>query len=78
MTPMDDAIVFIKESDKLKNIVRKTRNFSNQRYENDAEHSWHICLMAITLQPWANKAAPAAGETGRPEPARSVLVLSAF
>lgn len=56
VTRMDDAIAFIREADKLKNIVRKTRNFSNERYENDAEHSWHICLMAITLQPWANEA----------------------
>lgn len=55
VTRMNDAIAFIREADKLKNIVRKTRNFSNERFENDAEHSWHICLMAITLQPWANE-----------------------
>ncbi|HOT96292.1 MAG TPA: HD domain-containing protein [bacterium] len=53
---MDQAIEFIKEADQLKNIFRKTRNFSNERFENDAEHSWHIGLMAITLQPYANEA----------------------
>jgi putative hydrolase of HD superfamily len=55
MQSIDQEITFISESDKLKNIVRKTRNFSNKRFENDAEHSWHICLMAITLQKYANK-----------------------
>ena len=51
---MDDAIAFIREADKLKNIVRKTRNFSNERYENDAEHSWTIAIMAILLREYAN------------------------
>ena len=27
---------------------------SNERFENDAEHSWHICIMAITLQKYSN------------------------
>lgn len=40
--------------DKLKNIVRKNRNISNDRYENDAERLWHACLMAIALQCYAN------------------------
>ncbi len=53
---MDQVIAFIREADQLKNIFRKTQNFSNERFENDAEHSWHICLMAITLHPYANEA----------------------
>jgi 5'-deoxynucleotidase YfbR-like HD superfamily hydrolase len=28
---------------------------SNDRYENDAEHSWHICIMAIALQKYSNR-----------------------
>ncbi|MGA2974011.1 MAG: HD domain-containing protein [Spirochaetia bacterium] len=54
MSVIENDIAFVLEVDKLKNIVRKSRNISNDRYENDAEHSWHACLMAITLQGYAN------------------------
>ena len=42
-------INFIKEIDKLKYIQRKTRLFNSNRHENDAEHSWHLAMMAIVL-----------------------------
>jgi len=42
-------IDFIKEIDKLKYIQRKTKLFNSDRYENDAEHSWHLALMAMIL-----------------------------
>lgn len=42
-------IEFIKEIDKLKYIQRKTRLFNSDRHENDAEHSWHLAMMAIVL-----------------------------
>lgn len=42
-------IEFIKEIDKLKYIQRKTKLFNSDRYENDAEHSWHLALMAMIL-----------------------------
>lgn len=42
-------INFIKEIDKLKYIQRKTRLFNSDRHENDAEHSWHLAMMAIVL-----------------------------
>ena len=54
MSVIEKEIAFVLEVDKLKNIVRKSRNVSNDRYENDAEHSWHICIMAITLEAYAN------------------------
>jgi putative hydrolase of HD superfamily len=54
MERLEEDISFIQEVDKLKNIVRKSRNTSNERFENDAEHSWHICIMAITLQKYSN------------------------
>jgi len=54
MSVVGKDIAFILEVDKLKNIVRKSRNISNDRYENDAEHSWHACIMAIALQGYAN------------------------
>lgn len=47
-------IEFIKEIDKLKYIQRKTRLFNSDRPENDAEHSWHLAMMAIVLSQHAN------------------------
>jgi len=46
---------FIKEIDKLKYIQRKTRLFNSNRHENDAEHSWHLAMMAMVLAGHANK-----------------------
>lgn len=42
-------INFIKEIDKIKYIERKTKLFNSDRRENDAEHSWHLAMMAIVL-----------------------------
>lgn len=47
-------IEFIKEIDKLKYIQRKTKLFNSDRNENDAEHSWHLAMMAIVLSEHAN------------------------
>ena len=55
MPAIEKDIAFILQVDKLKNIVRKSRNVSNDRYENDAEHSWHACVMAMTLQRYADR-----------------------
>lgn len=48
-------IAFIKEIDKLKYIQRKTKLFNSDRNENDAEHSWHLAMMAIVLAEHANE-----------------------
>lgn len=48
-------IDFIKEIDKLKYILRKTKLFNSNRNENDAEHSWHLALMAIVLAEHSNE-----------------------
>ncbi|PFA69394.1 hydrolase [Bacillus sp. AFS015802] len=40
---------FIKEVDKLKTIERRTYVSDGSRRENSGEHSWHVCLMAMTL-----------------------------
>jgi hypothetical protein len=42
-------IQFILEIDRLKKIVRQTLLTDRSRKENDAEHSWHIALMAVLL-----------------------------
>ena len=40
---------FIKEIDKEKLIGRQTYISDASRKENDAEHAWHLALMAILL-----------------------------
>ena len=45
---------FILEVDKLKEVFRQTVCTQSRRPENDAEHSWHLCLAAIVLAEHAN------------------------
>ena len=47
-------IEFIVECDKLKDIFRQTLVTRSRRAENDAEHSWHLCLCVIMLAEHAN------------------------
>lgn len=47
-------IEFIKESDKLKQIQRKTLNYHEQRYENSSEHSWHLALAVLVFSDQSN------------------------
>jgi putative hydrolase of HD superfamily len=47
-------ISFIAECDRLKEVFRQTINTSSRRAENDAEHSWHLCLCVIVLAEHAN------------------------
>ncbi|WHH61211.1 HD domain-containing protein [Petroclostridium sp. X23] len=46
-------IEFIVEIDKLKHIFRQTILMNKSRNENDAEHSWHLAVMAILLSEYA-------------------------
>ena len=48
-------IQFIKEIDKIKYIQRRTCLLNSDRPENDAEHSWHLAMMALVLAEHANK-----------------------
>jgi putative hydrolase of HD superfamily len=47
-------IRFIAEVDKLKDVFRQTVTTQSRRAENDAEHSWHLCLCVIVLAEHAN------------------------
>lgn len=47
-------IEFIAECDRLKEVFRQTINIRSRRAENDAEHSWHLCLCVIVLAEHAN------------------------
>lgn len=50
---MQAIIDFILELDKLKAVTRKTKPVGLDRYENSAEHSWQIALMAASLERYA-------------------------
>lgn len=57
MSDLHQQIQFIIELDKLKAIKRKALIKADQnRYENSAEHSWHIALAAHILAPYAEEA----------------------
>lgn len=47
---LEKQIRFIIETDKEKNIFRQTYLSDGKRKENDAEHSWHLALMAVLLK----------------------------
>ena len=46
---------FLIECDRLKEVFRQTVNTQSRRRENDAEHSWALCLFAITLAEHSNR-----------------------
>lgn len=46
---------FILEIDKEKNIFRQTHLSGYGRNENDAEHAWHMAIMAYLLQEYSNE-----------------------
>lgn len=52
---IDKILNFVIEIEKLKNVHRKTKPVGLDRYENSAEHSWHICLCALVLKDYANE-----------------------
>jgi putative hydrolases of HD superfamily len=50
---MQPIVDFILELDKLKAVTRATRPLGLDRYENSAEHSWQIAMLAVSLEPYA-------------------------
>lgn len=46
---------FILEIDKEKNILRQTHLSDHGRQENDAEHAWHMAIMAYLLKEYSNE-----------------------
>ena len=46
---------FILEIDKEKSIFRQTHLSGHGRAENDAEHTWHMAVMAWLLREYANE-----------------------
>lgn len=48
-------LAFALEIDKEKNIFRQTSLSGHGRKENDAEHAWHMAIMAYVLREYANE-----------------------
>lgn len=55
MERLQKQMEFIIEVDKLKDIIRQTNLTNGERKENDAEHSWHLALMAVFLSEYAKE-----------------------
>ncbi len=52
-TRFEQQLRFIQEIDRLKQILRRTFLMDGSRRENDAEHSWHLAVMAMLLAEYA-------------------------
>jgi len=50
---MQQIVDFILELEKLKAVTRKVRPLGLDRYENSAEHSWQLAMLAFSLAPQA-------------------------
>ena len=52
---LEQQLAFALEIDKEKNIYRQTHLSGGGRNENDAEHAWHMAIMAYLLREYANE-----------------------
>ena len=55
MSQVNQLLSFMVEVEKLKSVIRKTRPVGHDRYENSAEHSWHVSLMALLFKDYADE-----------------------
>lgn len=52
---LKEQLNFLTEIDKLKKIRRRTLLLDQSRTENDAEHSWHLAMLVMTLAEYSNQ-----------------------
>lgn len=52
---LEKQFAFIEELDKEKFIFRQTYLTDGKRKENDAEHAWHMAVMALILSQYSNE-----------------------
>ena len=52
---IEKQLAFALEIDKEKNIFRQTHLSGHGRSENDAEHAWHMAVMAYLLREYSNE-----------------------
>ncbi|MGW6444397.1 HD domain-containing protein [Lentzea sp. NPDC055074] len=50
-----EHLTFLIEVDRLKTVLRASPLAAADRRENDAEHSWHLALMVMTLAEYADE-----------------------
>jgi putative hydrolase of HD superfamily len=55
MERLEQQFAFLREIDREKEITRQTYLASGNRKEGDAEHAWHLALMALLLGEYANE-----------------------
>ena len=51
---LNRQIAFILEIDRLKSVLRRSYLINDPRRENSAEHSWHLAVLAMVLDEYAN------------------------
>ena len=52
---LDMQLMFTAEIDKMTSVLRRTMLLDKSRRENDAEHSWHIAVMALLFEEYASE-----------------------
>ncbi len=52
---LEQQLDFLLEIDGEKRVTRQNYNADGEKYENDAEHAWHMAVMAILLSEYANE-----------------------
>jgi putative hydrolases of HD superfamily len=54
-SPLDDALAFFLEIDRLKSVERRNFLADGSRRENTAEHSWHLGMAVMVFAQFANE-----------------------
>ena len=52
---LDQQLKFTAEIDRMTSVYRRTLLISGERPENDAEHSWHIAVMALLFKEYCTE-----------------------
>ncbi|MCR5067835.1 MAG: HD domain-containing protein [Erysipelotrichaceae bacterium] len=52
---LDSQLLFTAEIDRMTEVLRRTLLINGSRRENDAEHSWHIAVMAMLFAEYARE-----------------------
>jgi putative hydrolase of HD superfamily len=52
---LQQQVTFLIELDKLKRVLRRSKPVGSERYEDSAEHSWHLAMMTLLLAEYADE-----------------------
>ncbi len=52
MEHLEEILGFIQQVDALKDVQRRIRRQDGTKLEDDAQHSWHVAMMAVVLAPY--------------------------